>query len=87
MPDREEEGGELHQSLGVLMKWDPVVSQAVGEGAERDTIRIVGSGIRLQPVHGPRVVEHEACKLHVRATDSAVGHVVFVFFLSYLRKE
>jgi hypothetical protein len=81
VPDRQKNGGKLHQGLRVLMKRNPVVTEAVAESAEGDAVRVVGGGVSLQAVHGPHIVKNEPRNLHVGAAKSAVGHVVcFLFF-------
>ncbi len=87
MSDREEKCGELDQRLSILVERDSVVAEAVAQSAEGDPIRIIGGSISLQSVHGPHVVEDEPRDVHVRASSSAVSHLGFLSFLSYLRKE
>ncbi len=55
-----EDGGQLHQVVGVEGEGHDVVAQGPTQGVKRNALRFVLRRVPLKGVHRPMIVKHES---------------------------
>ncbi len=80
MPEPEEQGCQLGEAAGVVMRRKVGVAQQMSKDMQRGPAGSVRRDVGLQPPNRPNIVHDIAHDHHVRHVGATERHVLMLFF-------